>query len=444
MGAMTRPSASIVDATGNATPPPGAKDRASRLAQGLRGSEILKIAAEIRALQKQGRPICNLTVGDFDPKHFPIPAGLTEAIVQAYRRGETNYPPSDGMPQLREAVQRLYERELSLRYPLASFLIASGARPVIYAAYRATVDPGDRILYPVPSWNNNHYAHLVDAESVVVPCTAATRFLPTRAQLEPHLPGARVLCLNSPNNPAGTAIDPAALRELCEAIVAENAARARRDERPLFLFYDQIYRALCLGDTVHATPTGVLPEMAKYTIYVDGISKSLAATGVRVGWAVGPTDVIARMSAIVGHVGAWAPRPEQLATAEFLDSTDAMHDYLGGFREAIGARLALLHDGLGAMAKRGLPVESLPPMGAIYLPARIAPFGKKTPDGATLTSNEDIRRYVLGAAGVGIVPFQAFGCSGEDGWFRMSIGAVGPADIDAALIRLEKALRALG
>lgn len=443
MGAMTQPRASLVDVTETASPAAGGPARVSHLAEGLRGSEILKIGAEIRALQKQGQPVCNLTVGDFDPKHFPIPSGLADAIVRAYGRGETNYPPSDGMPQLREAVQRFYERELLLRYPLASFLVASGARPVIYAAYRATVDPGERVLYPVPSWNNNHYVHLVQGEAVALPCTAETRFLPTRAQLEANLRGARLLVLNSPLNPAGTAIDPDELRGICESIVAENRARERRSERPLYLLYDQIYWALCLGDTVHATPTGVLPEMAKYTIYVDGISKAFAATGIRVGWAVGPTDVIARMSAIVGHVGAWAPRAEQIATAEFMETTDAMHDYLGGFREAIGARLVQLHDGLSAMGKRGLPVESLPPMGAIYLTARLAPFGRKTPSGQKLTTNEDIRRYVLEAAGVGVVPFQAFGCSGEDGWFRMSIGAVGPADIDGALTRLEKALRAL-
>ena len=146
MGSMSEPRASLVDVTETAARAAGGPARVSHLAQGLRGSEILKIAAEIRALQKQGQPVCNLTVGDFDPKHFPIPTGLADAIVRAYGRGETNYPPSDGMPQLREAVQRSYERDLLLRYPLASFLVASGARPVIYAAYRATVDPGDRVL----------------------------------------------------------------------------------------------------------------------------------------------------------------------------------------------------------------------------------------------------------------------------------------------------------
>ncbi|HLU39128.1 MAG TPA: aminotransferase class I/II-fold pyridoxal phosphate-dependent enzyme [Planctomycetota bacterium] len=441
---MVNPPATTVDATEFAAAgKKAAQPRVGRMAHGLIGSEILKIAAEIRALQRAGRSICNLTVGDFDPAQFPIPTRLREAIVAAYGRGETNYPPSDGVLALREAVQRFYRRELGIDYPLGSVLIASGARPIIHAAYAAVCDPGDKVVYPVPSWNNNHYTHMVGAEPVPIPCAPTTRFLPTRAQIEAALPGARLVCINSPLNPTGTAIDPEELRGICKSIVAENEARERRGERPAFLLYDQIYFMLRVGDTVHATPPALVPEMARYTIFVDGISKAFASTGVRVGWGVGPVDVIERMSAIVGHVGAWAPRAEQIATAELLDDTTAIGEYILPFRAGIQERLVRLHDGLEEMGRSGLPVEALPPMGAIYLTARIAPFGRRTPDGIALQTNEDIRRYLLEAAGVGVVPFQAFGCSGEDGWFRLSIGAVGLAEIDAALPRLAHALRQL-
>lgn len=419
------------------------QSRVGRMAQGLIGSEILKIAAEIRALQKQGQTICNLTVGDFDPKQFPIPERLRQGIVAAYGRGETNYPPSDGMPALREAVQRFYERELGIKYPTASVLVASGARPIIHATYTATCDPGDVVIYPLPSWNNNHYVHMVSAQPRTLTCTREARFLPTRQQVLAALPGARLLCINSPLNPTGTAIDPEELRAICVAVVRENQARKQRSERPLFLLYDHIYWMLCVGDTVHATPTALVPEMAEYTIYVDGISKAFAATGVRVGWAVGPVDVIERMSAIVGHIGAWAPRAEQVASAELLDDAEAIRAYLGPFKQGISARLSRLHDGIEAMRREGLPIESLPPMGAIYLTVKIAPFGKSTPAGAVLRSNEDVRRFVLEQAGVGIVPFQAFGCPADDGWFRFSIGAVSVAEIDGAVPRLAAALRAL-
>ena len=140
--------------------------RASRIAGSLVGSEILKIAADVRALAADGREVCNLTVGDFAPSEFRIPDALEHGIVDALHRGETNYPPSDGMLALREAVRALYERELGFTPALESVIVTGGSRPGIYATYRALVDPGDRVVYPAPSWNNNHYVHLVGAEGV--------------------------------------------------------------------------------------------------------------------------------------------------------------------------------------------------------------------------------------------------------------------------------------
>ena len=418
--------------------------RVSAMAAGLIGSEVLRIAGEIRALKAAGRAICDLTVGDFDPRYFPIPAPLAAGIHAALDKGETNYPPSSGIPTLREAVARLYERDLGLRYPVESVLIVGGARPVIYCVFRTLCDPGDRVIYPVPSWNNNHYTHMVGGVGVPVVCGPEHRFLPTREMLAPHLPGARLLCLTSPLNPTGTVFERGALLGICEAVLEENEARSRRGERPLYLLYDQIYWMLRFGDTQHFTPPELLPEMARYTLFVDGISKGFAATGLRVGWGVGPVDVMTRMSAVLGHIGAWAPRAEQVATVGLLDDPEAIRSFQAVFHRDVEARLNRLHEGLQAMKSRGLPVESIPPMGAIYLTARFHPFGRRTPDGAELRTNEEVRRYVLEAAGIAVVPFQAFGSVEETGWFRMSVGAVGLPEIEAALPRLEAALGGLG
>jgi aspartate aminotransferase len=417
--------------------------RIGRMAQGLVGSEILKIAAEMRARVAAGKPVCDLTVGDFNPRHFPIPERLAAAVQGALAAGETNYPPANGMPELRRAVARFYERELGLSYPLESILICSGARPIVFCAYATVCDPGDRVVFPVPSWNNNHYVHLVGGVEVPVPCRPEDRFLPTREALARALPGARLVCLNSPLNPTGTAFRREELAAICAAILEENAGRERRGERPLYLLYDHIYWMLCFGDTVHATPPEVEPEMARYTIFVDGISKAFAATGLRVGWAVGPADVVERMSAILGHVGAWAPRAEQVGTIALLDDPPAIEEFHAVFLGKLQERLDLLHAGLQALKGRGLPVDSIPSMGAIYLSARIHPFGRRTPDGQALATNEDVRRYILEAASIGAVPFQAFGRREDDGWFRLSAGAVGLGDIAAALPRLEAALAAL-
>ena len=425
------------------TPAAPAQRRIATMASGLVGSEILKIAAEIRTRQREGRQICNLTVGDFAPSQFPIPDALRDGVMAALGAGETNYPPSAGVQELRDAVARFYARDLGLDYPSSSILIAGGARPLIYSMYRAVVDPGDAVVYPVPSWNNNHYCHMVGAREVLVECGPETRFLPTRDALVRALPGARLLCLNSPLNPTGTALSVEALRGICEAVVEENHGRARRGERPLYLMYDHIYWMLCVEGVEHVTPSGLVPEMAAYTIYIDGISKVFAATGLRVGWSAGPADVIERMSAILGHVGAWAPRAEQVATVAMLDDREATSAFLARYRPAVSSRLASLHDGFHAMQLEGLPVESLPPMGAIYLTVRIAPFGKRTPGGQRLDTNEQVRAYLLEAADFAAVPFQAFGMAGESGWFRLSVGAVSEAEIRAALPRVAAALRAL-
>ena len=136
---------------------PAAADAAhSAMARGLQGSEILKIAAEVRAMKAAGREVCNLTVGDFDPLQFAPPGQLITDTEAALRAGHTNYPPSDGMPELRQAVARYYEHELGLRYGVESVLIASGARPILYGTYGTVLDPGDAVIYPVPSWNHKH------------------------------------------------------------------------------------------------------------------------------------------------------------------------------------------------------------------------------------------------------------------------------------------------
>jgi aspartate aminotransferase len=422
---------------------PAPAPRISRMARELVGSEILRIAAEIRTLVASGRSVCDLTVGDFSPREFPIPERLAEDVRAALKRGETNYPPSTGVAELRQSVQRFYARELRLDYPADSILIAGGSRPVIYGAYRTLCDPGDRVVYPVPSWNNNHYVHLAGAAAVPVVCTAEDHFLPTAARLVPLLEDARLLCLNSPLNPSGTVLEPDVLRGICEAVLAENTRRERRGDRPLYVLYDQVYWMLRFGDTPHATPPGLVPELMDYTILVDGISKAFAATGLRVGWAAGPRDIINRLSAVLGHVGAWAPRAEQVATAALLDDQEAVRTFQAGFVAGLRSRLDLLHDGIQALKGQGLAVDSIPPMGAIYLAARVHPFGKRGASGGLLRTNEDVRRFLLEAAGIAAVPFQAFGMAQDDGWFRLSVGAVGEDDIRQALPRLEQALRSL-
>ena len=407
----------------------------SSLARGLIGSEVLRIAAEIRGLVAQGQPVCNLTVGDFDPREFRPPDALLTGVQKALGGGHTNYPPSNGVLELRQAVSRFYAREFGLEYPVESVLIAGGARPLIYATYRALVDPGDRVAYPVPSWNNNHYCYLSGAQGVPIEVDRASNFHPTAAQVRALLPTIRMLALCTPLNPTGTAIEPEVLAAICGDIVEENAKRQSRGDRPVFLMFDQVYWSLEFGRMEPVSPGALVPEVAPYTVMLDAISKSLAATGLRVGWSVASPAVTQRMSDLLGHVGAWAPKAEQIATAEFIDDAAAFRAFRLEMHDKLRARLDRLYGGLMTLKARGLPIDAVEPEGTLYLSARADLFGR-TLDGRRIDTNEDIRKALLSGAGLAVVPFQAFGLTREDGWFRLSVGAASLEAIEQGVQRL--------
>lgn len=415
----------------------------STCVRGLVGSEILKIGAQIRAMIAEGKSVCNLTVGDFDPKQFPIPEPLLEGIRAAYTKGETNYPPSDGMPALRKAVSEFTARTWGVRYPVESVLIASGARPILYGAYRCVVNPGDTVVYPTPSWNNNHYVWLTGAKGVPIATHVDDGFQPTLEMLRPHVSTASMIVLNTPLNPSGTVMEPTAFRAILQAIVEENRKRERDGRRHLFLLFDQVYGTLVFGGARHDHPAALLPEVAPWVITVDGISKAFASTGLRVGWVLAAPAVTARMRDLIGHIGAWAPRPEQVAVAAFLDDENAV----AAFRREMDARLIdrldALHHGFTELAEAGYPVACVRPQGAIYLSLGLDLIGRKV-DGVAIETNETIRRLLLERAGMAVVPFQAFGLEEETGWFRISVGAVSMEDIRAAFPRVKALLDSVG
>jgi len=401
-------------------------NKVSQMASQLIGSEVLKIAGEIQSLKASGKKILNFTVGDFDPKFFPIPELLTEEIKQSFSKSETNYPPSSGMPELRSAVAEFYTREFKTQTLASEVLIAGGARPLIYTIFTALVDPGDTVLYPVPSWNNNHYCHLSKANGIAINCGAENSFLPTVAQLAPHFKKARLLCLNSPLNPTGTNFSKQSLVEICSLVIEENEARISRNEKPLYLMFDQIYWKLTHGAAQHFFPTALVPKIKPFVIYVDGISKYFCGTGLRVGWSILPESLMSPFSAILGHVGAWAPKPEQIATAKFLNSSANVNAFIDVTREKLLQRLSTMFEGIQELKKLGLPIDAIRPEGGIYLSLQLQSRQKNL-------TNEALRKLLLEKAGIAVVPFQAFGLPADSGWFRLSMGAVSKEDCIEAL-----------
>ncbi|MGB0422971.1 MAG: pyridoxal phosphate-dependent aminotransferase, partial [Flavobacteriales bacterium] len=243
------------------------KLQVSEMAENLVGSEIIKLAGEIKALIAKGEKIHNFTIGDFNPQIFPIPAELNSGIQDMYAKGQTNYPASNGMEELRETVSDYLKERAQLTYSTNEILVSGGARPLIYAVYQTLVDPGDEVVFPVPSWNNNHYTHLTRGKSTFIQTTPDSNFMPTAEDLRGKLENARLLALCSPLNPTGTVFSKEQLLGICEMVIEINQHRERKGEKPLYLLYDQIYWQLTFGETQHYDPVNLMSEMRPYTIF---------------------------------------------------------------------------------------------------------------------------------------------------------------------------------
>jgi aspartate/methionine/tyrosine aminotransferase len=396
----------------------------STLANSLPSSKILATSQAIKQRIAAGEEIDNFTVGDFDPNLFPIPAELEREVIRAYLKRQTNYPAAEGIVELREAITTFAKRFQQLEFTKEEILVAAGGRPLIYALYLSLVDPGDKVIYPVPSWNNHYYAAMTGAVPVEIETTAATQFMPTAKMIAPHLKGATLLALCSPQNPTGTCFEEAELREICQLVVQEN--RRRTEGKQLTILFDQMYWLLTHGATKHYDPISVCPEVRPYVVYVDAISKAFAATGVRVGWAMGPDAILDKMKIINSHVGAWAPMPEQKATAVYLREHAAILNFQRVMLKAVGERLEKLYNGIKRLKEEGVPIDAIAPQGAIYLAVRI--------------DTANAQEILLNEAGIGILPFSAFGASTDSHWYRISVGTCKTANIKPMLQRLKHAL----
>jgi aspartate aminotransferase len=416
--------------------------RLSHLSHTLIGSEIVKLGGEIRERIRKGERIYNFTVGDFDPKIFPIPKELEEGIVEAYRNHFTNYPLGEGNLDLRESVSGYVKRCQGLEYDTDEILIASGGRPLIYALFRAVCDEGDKIIYAVPSWNNNHYVHFVGGEHVVVEARPENNFMLTAEDIRPHIKEAVFLALCSPQNPTGTTFRKEELKAICDLVIEENKRRSG-DEKKLYVMYDQMYWRLTYGNTRHYDPVTLNSAMRNYTVYIDAISKAFASTGVRVGWSMGPSEILNKMKAILSHVGAWAPMAEQKAVAKFLYQTEAVDSYLKHFKSELEERLHRIYEGIVQLKQKGYTVDAVAPEAAIYLTVKFDLAGKQTADGTVLKTQSDVTSYLLQHASLAVVPFYAFGASKNSPWYRLSVGTCKKEEIDEMLGKLSDALKKL-
>ena len=389
-------------------------------------------------MKAKGADICNLTVGDFDPAQFPAPAALLDGM-----RGGAGRRP-DELSALRRRARRCARRwrattrkRLGLAYPVESVLITGGARPLLYGSYRTVLDPGDV---------GGLSGAVLEQQPLRVPVRRARRSRSRCARSRTSSPrstsSARICrrrgCCSSTRRstrPARSSI-PRCCSAICELVVEENRRARERAASAQGRSGSATTRSTgswCSGAPRHVTPPEVCADVAPYTIILDAASKSFAATGLRVGWAVMPPAARQRMADILGHVGAWAPRPEQVAMAALLDDERGGRRPTSASMRAARRRAArpaggrVRGDAQGGAAGRGHRAAGRDlPLGPVR-DSRARPTRRP----ASCCSTRPASR---------LVPFQAFGLREDSGWFRISVGAVSLAEIDAALPRVRAAL----
>jgi aspartate aminotransferase len=403
-------------------------DKLSHVGNNIVGSEIIKISQKIKEISKTTK-VQNLTIGDFDSNINPIPEKLKDYIIESYNENLTNYPLSSGQLNLRQSVSEYLKKRQGIDYNENEILIGAGVRPLIYTIYKSIVNFGDVVLYPVPSWNNNHYSFLHSVNAIPVECKPENSFFPTVQDIEENVASLNMVCICSPQNPTGRVINPEILKGICEVIVKENKRRGD-NERPLYLFFDQIYSDLSVdGSFVH--PLTLCPEIRNYLICVDGISKSLCATGIRVGWVFGPKDIIGKMTEVFSHIGAWAPKPEQNAVARYLNDYEDMVEFVSTKTKQYSEISNKICDKIESLKTTGFRIDCQRPEGGIYISIYLG-------ESLAFSNMEIYTKFLIDRCGIGLVPFEYFGAKESKGWFRMSIGGVDPNNVDDILMSLDK------
>ncbi len=420
-----------------------AKLKLSKLANGLTSLSISKLSEKIDEKNRKGQDICNFTLGDFSPKYFPIPQKLEEEIITAYHQKHTNYPFVGGMRELREAIAKHLKLFGQFNYKPNEIIVTSGARPLTYILFRTVVNPGEKIIYTVPSWNNQHFIYLTNATPIVISAKPENNFLVTAKDLKPHIKKAALITLNSPLNPSGTIFNQQTLKEIFDLIVTENERRLQKKQKPLYIFFDIIYWLLIYNENKCTSPLKLNKKIRNYAVFIDGISKCFAATGVRLGWAFGPQPIIEKMRSMLAHLGAWAPKPEQIGTARFLQDHQVVANFINKFKKEILIRLNIFYTVIQELKTQGYKVDAIEPQGAIYLSIKFDLIGAKTQSNKTLKTVDDILNYLLDETKIAVVPFYFFGMKETLPWFRLSVGTCSVAEAKKATDRIRKSIHSL-
>jgi aspartate/methionine/tyrosine aminotransferase len=392
-----------------------AESRVSRRIAAIAESATLAVDAKAKALKAAGEPVVGFGAGEPD---FPTPAHIVEAAVVACRdEANHRYSPTAGLPALREAIAAKTRRDSGYSCDPAQVLVTNGGKHAVYNTFQTLLDPDDEVLLPAPYWTTYPEAiALAGGRSVVLPTTEPSGFRVTIDQLEAaRTPATKVLLFVSPSNPTG-AVYPA---EEVEAIGRWAL------EHGIWVVTDEIYEHLTFGDHKFTSIATLVPELAEQCVVLNGVAKTYAMTGWRVGWMIGPRDVIGAATNLQSHstsnVGNVAQRAALAAVAGDLEAVASM-------RDAFERRGATMHRMLTAIPG----VTCLEPQGAFYCFPSFEGVLGRTLAGRPVGTTLELADVLLEQAKVAIVPGEAFGAPG---YARLSF-ALGDDDLGEGVRRI--------
>ena len=394
--------------------------RISQRISAIAESATLKVDAKAKALKAAGRPIISYGVGEPD---FPTPANVIEAAERAVRDPKNHkYTPVPGLPALREAIAAKTARDSGWAVPATQVVVTNGGKQAVYEAFQALLDDGDEALLPAPYWTTYPEAiRLAGGVPVEVFAPAEQGYKVTVEQLERALtPRTKVLLFVSPSNPTGAVY----------TADETQAIGAWADERGLWVVSDEIYQNLVYGDLAGSPAPSIarlVPSLADRTVLLNGVAKSYAMTGWRLGWMVAPADVIKGATNLQSHLTSNVNNIAQVAAIEALTGPQ---DTVEAMRQAFDRRRKAMVETLGAIPGFDVPV----PAGAFYVYPDVRALLGRSWGGVTPTTTLELADLILEQAEVAVVPGEAFGPSG---YLRLSY-ALSDADLAEGVARLAR------
>ena len=367
----------------------------------IQPSPTIAVTQKARDLKAAGRDVIGLGAGEPD---FDTPDNIKEAAIAAIRRGETKYPPVEGIPELRKAIAGKFKRENGLDYAIAQTFVAPGGKAIIFNALLATINPGDEVIVPAPYWvSYPDIALLAGGKPVIIETQLENGFRLTPEALEKAItPKAKWLIFNQPSNPTGACYSAAQLKALTDVLLKHPQ---------VWVLTDDMYEHLVYGGFEFSTVAEVEPRLYDRTVTMNGVSKAYSMTGWRIGYCAAPEPLIKAMAKLQSQSASNASSISQWASVEALNGPQ---DFIPKFQKIFEER----RDLVVSMLNQASGIECPKPEGAFYVyPSVRKLIGRKTPSGKVIATDEDFANALLEDEGVAVVHGAAFGLSP---FFRIS------------------------